>query len=117
MACRTTVSMSACRAAAQSMSAGLSATAFCGNVGIGVSPLGAPRQGCHVVAPIHREDTPFLFSTTIGTPPTSAIGVEITEFRRAEGQKAGEIALRVAEAAQVELYQLTNQRRLFGWES
>src|SRR5439155_17780581 len=69
MACRTTVSMSACRAAAQSLSAGLSATAFCGNVGIGVSPLGAPRQGRHVVAPIHREDTPFLFSTTIGTPP------------------------------------------------
>src|SRR5215471_8751232 len=61
MACRTTLSISACRAAAQSRSAGLSAAAFCGNVGIGVSPLGAPRQGRHGCAPTLREDTPLPF--------------------------------------------------------
>src|SRR5436190_23428196 len=91
MACRTTVSMSACRAAAQSLSAGLSATAFCGNVGIGVSPLGAPRQGRHVVAPIHREDTPFLFSTTIGTPPRLDLfgsqAVDLSTILRLSGQE------------------------------
>src|SRR5437667_5655406 len=47
MARRTTTCMSASRASAQSTSASLCGAPVCGNVGIGVSPLGAPRQGRH----------------------------------------------------------------------
>jgi hypothetical protein len=44
-----------------------------------VSPLGAPRQGRHGWwPPIHREDTPSLFSTAIGTPPARRLSVTVS---------------------------------------
>src|SRR5262245_45724268 len=53
-------------------------------VHLGVSPLGAPRQGRHGWwSPIHREDTPSLFSTALGTPPIAQLpGVSDTADAR-----------------------------------
>src|SRR5258707_11959077 len=55
--------------------------AGCGIVAIGVSPLGAPRQGRHGWwLQLHREDTPFPFSTTIGTPPRTYAAVNLADY-------------------------------------